>query len=49
MLALIAVVYYLYARHFEDTDDAQIDGNISNVSPRVTGTVTPSTSARTSR
>jgi membrane fusion protein (multidrug efflux system) len=31
--------YYLHARHFEDTDDAQIDGNISNISPRVNGTI----------
>src|SRR5262249_26753656 len=31
--------YWLYGRHFEDTDDAQIDGNISNVSPRIAGTV----------
>ena len=33
-------LYYLHARNFEDTDDAQIDGNISNIGPRVTGTVT---------
>jgi membrane fusion protein (multidrug efflux system) len=32
--------YWLYERQFEDTDDAQIDANISNISPRVTGTVT---------
>src|SRR5215813_6661125 len=31
--------YWLYGRQFEDTDDAQIDGNISNVSPRIAGTV----------
>jgi membrane fusion protein (multidrug efflux system) len=31
--------YWMNARHFEDTDDAQIDGNISNVSPRISGTV----------
>lgn len=39
--ALIAAgaAYILQARHFEDTDDAQVDGNISNVSPRVTGNV----------
>ncbi len=28
-----------YARQFEDTDDAQTDGNISAISPRVSGTV----------
>jgi membrane fusion protein (multidrug efflux system) len=31
--------YYLHARHFEDTDDAQIDGEITNVGPRVAGTL----------
>jgi membrane fusion protein (multidrug efflux system) len=31
--------YYAHARHFEDTDDAQIDGNITNLSPRVAGTL----------
>ena len=34
-----ALTYYLHARHFEDTDDAQIDGEISNIAPRVAGTV----------
>jgi membrane fusion protein (multidrug efflux system) len=34
-----ATAYWANARHFEDTDDAQVDGNISNVSPRVNGTV----------
>jgi membrane fusion protein (multidrug efflux system) len=29
----------VHSRHFEETDDAQIDGNISNVSPRVAGNV----------
>jgi membrane fusion protein (multidrug efflux system) len=32
--------WWLYARQFEETDDAQIDGDISAVSPRVPGTVT---------
>jgi membrane fusion protein (multidrug efflux system) len=31
--------YYLHARHLEDTDDAQIDGEITNISPRVSGTI----------
>ena len=35
-----ALIYYLDARHFQETDDAQIDGNITNLGPRVTGTVT---------
>jgi membrane fusion protein, multidrug efflux system len=38
-IALAAVVYWLYERRFEQTDDAQIDGTISNVSPRVSGNV----------
>ena len=45
---IVAGIYYLYARKFEETDDAQIDGNISNIGPRVTGTVTRSTWSRTS-
>lgn len=40
VLALAGALYYLHSRNFEDTDDAQIDGNISNIGPRVTGTVT---------
>jgi membrane fusion protein, multidrug efflux system len=31
--------YYLHSRHFEDTDDAQIDANITSLSPRVAGTL----------
>jgi membrane fusion protein (multidrug efflux system) len=31
--------YWRYARQFEDTDDAQIDGNISNLSPKINGTI----------
>jgi membrane fusion protein (multidrug efflux system) len=38
-LAAVGVSYWAHSRHFEDTDDAQIDGSISNVSPRVSGTV----------
>ena len=40
VVALAAFAWWLYARHFEDTDDAQIDGDITAVSPRVPGTVT---------
>jgi len=39
VVAASGLVYWLHARHFEDTDDAQIDGTISNVSPRVSGNV----------
>jgi membrane fusion protein (multidrug efflux system) len=38
-LAGSALAYYLHARHLEDTDDAQIDGEITNISPRVSGTL----------
>jgi membrane fusion protein (multidrug efflux system) len=38
-IAVGAVAYSLYARRFEATDDAQLDGNISNVSPRTSGNV----------
>jgi membrane fusion protein, multidrug efflux system len=40
VLVVAAGLYYLHARNFEDTDDAQIDGNISNIGPLVLGTVT---------
>lgn len=39
VLALAALLWWLHARQYEDTDDAQVDGNISAVSPRVSGTV----------
>jgi membrane fusion protein (multidrug efflux system) len=39
VVALAGFAWWLYARHFEETDDAQIDGDISAVSPRVAGTV----------
>jgi membrane fusion protein (multidrug efflux system) len=31
--------WYLHARHFEYTDDAQIDGTINAISPRIAGTL----------
>src|SRR4051812_37085596 len=40
VLGLGGLLYYLHGRHYEETDDAQVDGNISNISPRVAGTVT---------
>ncbi len=40
VMALGGLLYYLHGRNFEETDDAQIDGNISNLGPRVAGTVT---------
>jgi membrane fusion protein (multidrug efflux system) len=42
ILALIAggVLYWLDARHFETTDDAFIDGDISQISAQISGRVT---------
>jgi membrane fusion protein (multidrug efflux system) len=39
VIALTATLYWLYARNFETTDDAFIDGNSVLISPRVSGTV----------
>jgi len=38
-IAVGGVSYWAYERRFEETDDAQIDGSISNVSPRISGNV----------
>jgi membrane fusion protein, multidrug efflux system len=38
-LGTAGTAYWLHARQFEATDDAQIDGTISNVSPRASGNV----------
>src|SRR5690349_21752557 len=38
--AAAGTAYYLHQRHFEETDDAQIDGDISSVGAKVAGTVT---------
>ena len=40
VVVLGALVYYLYGRRFEDTDDAEVDANISSIGSRVGGTVT---------
>ena len=39
LAAIAAFVWWLHARKFEDTDDAQVDGYITAVSSRVAGTV----------
>jgi membrane fusion protein (multidrug efflux system) len=39
LVASAGVAYWAHSRHFVQTDDAQIDGNISNVSPKVSGNV----------
>jgi membrane fusion protein (multidrug efflux system) len=39
-IGLIAgIIYYLYARQFEDTDDAFLDAHIATISPRIDGHV----------
>src|SRR5260370_28248236 len=40
-LVLLALIsgWWVYARQFEDTDDAQTDANITPISPRISGTV----------
>jgi membrane fusion protein (multidrug efflux system) len=40
VVVLGAAIYWYHGTFYEDTDDAQIDGYISNISPRVGGTVT---------
>jgi membrane fusion protein (multidrug efflux system) len=35
-----ALGYWLYARNYESTDDAQVDGHFAQLSTRITGTVT---------
>jgi len=37
--AIVVLTWWLHARHFEATDDAQIDGHIDVVSSRISGTV----------
>ena len=39
LAAIVAFGYWLYSRQFETTDDAEIDGDLSVISPRVSGTV----------
>ena len=39
IVAVAGLSYWLYARQFEATDDAQVDGHFAQLSPRVSGTV----------
>jgi membrane fusion protein, multidrug efflux system len=39
LAAVGGLLYWLHARHFEDTDDAQVDGNLSPIGARINGTV----------
>lgn len=38
-VAAVAGTYVVRSMHYEETDDAQIDGNMSDVSPRIAGNV----------
>ncbi len=40
LAAVGGLLYWLHARHFETTDDAQVDGHFAVLSTRITGTVT---------
>jgi membrane fusion protein, multidrug efflux system len=37
--AAAGILYWLHARQFEDTDDAQIDGNLSPIGTRIDGNI----------
>src|ERR1700721_1922091 len=37
--AIGGLLYWLHARHYEDTDDAQIDGNLRPIGTRIDGTL----------
>jgi len=39
IVVAVLLSWWLYARRFESTDDAQIDGHLDIVSPRIAGTV----------
>jgi len=40
VIVVAGVLWWLHARHFESTDDAQVDGHISGLAARVAGAVT---------
>jgi membrane fusion protein (multidrug efflux system) len=39
VLAVLGAIYWLHARHFEDTDDAYIDGHVIPISPQISALV----------
>jgi len=39
LVVVIGVLWWLHSRHFEDTDDAQIDGHIMPLSAKISGQV----------
>jgi membrane fusion protein, multidrug efflux system len=40
VLLIVGVIWWLHARRFESTDDAQVDGHIDTVTARIAGTIT---------
>src|ERR1041385_1937883 len=39
VIAIVGILWWLHARRFENTDDAQVDGHTSPVASRIAGTV----------
>src|SRR5664280_2308742 len=39
VLLAIGIGWYLYARGYEDTDDAQVDGHLNPIASRIDGTI----------
>jgi membrane fusion protein (multidrug efflux system) len=39
VLAILGGIYWLHARHFQDTDDAYIDGHVIPISPQISALV----------
>jgi membrane fusion protein (multidrug efflux system) len=39
VLAVLGVIYWLYERQFEETDDAQVEAHLNPISSRVDGTI----------
>jgi membrane fusion protein, multidrug efflux system len=39
LVLVVGVLWWLHSRHFEDTDDAQIDGHTSGIATRISGSV----------
>jgi membrane fusion protein (multidrug efflux system) len=39
LVAVVGLLWWLHGRHFEDTDDAQVDGHTSGIAARIPGNV----------
>ena len=39
VLAIGGTLYWMHVRQFESTDDAEVDGHLNTISPRVEGTI----------